>query len=108
MLPHGAADPLACNARLIYGEALRKDFQHRKAIQVLTPVVQQCAMPDVQHQALFLLGYSQSVMDPDAAIATYDMLARDYPEHGYADDALFFRGVVPPAPWAAGHRPGSL
>ncbi|MFL5346378.1 MAG: transglycosylase SLT domain-containing protein [Hyalangium sp.] len=91
VLPHVALpDPLACNARLIYGEALRKERQHRKAIQVLTPVVQQCNLPEVRPQALFLLGYSQSVMDPDAAIATYDTLARDYPEHGYADDALFF------------------
>jgi soluble lytic murein transglycosylase len=93
VLPHvNLPDPLACNARLIYGEALRKERQHRKAIQVLTPVVQQCHLPEVRPQALYLLGYSQSVVDKQAAIATYDTLARDYPEHGYADDALFFEG----------------
>ncbi len=85
-------DPLACNARLIYGEALRKERKHRKAIDVLTPVVQQCHSPEVRPQALYLLGYSQSVVDKEAAVATYDTLARDYPEHGYADDALFFEG----------------
>ncbi|WP_373691546.1 lytic transglycosylase domain-containing protein [Hyalangium versicolor] len=95
VLPHAALpDPLACNARLIYGEALRKERQHRKAIQVLTPVVQQCDLPEVRPQALFLLGYSQSVMEPEAAVATYDTLARDYPEHGYADDALFFEAWI--------------
>ncbi|HVG61991.1 MAG TPA: transglycosylase SLT domain-containing protein [Hyalangium sp.] len=85
-------DPLACNARLIYGEALRKERQHRKAIQVLTPVVQQCNSPEVRPHALYVLGYSQSVVDKEASIATYHTLARDYPEHGYADDALFFEG----------------
>lgn len=95
VLPHvELPDPLACNARLIYGEALRKERQHRKAIQVLTPVVQQCNLPEVRPQALFLLGYSQSVLDPEAAVATYDALARDYPEHGYADDALFFEAWI--------------
>ncbi|WP_224242740.1 lytic transglycosylase domain-containing protein [Hyalangium gracile] len=95
VLPHlTLPDPLACNARLIYGEALRKERLHRRAIQMLTPVVQQCDLPDVRPQALFLLGYSQSVMDPEDAITTYDTLARDYPEHGYADDALFFEAWI--------------
>jgi soluble lytic murein transglycosylase len=93
VLPHVALpDPEGCNARLIYGEALRKERQHRKAIQVLTPVVEQCNLPEVRPQALYVLGYSQSVVDKDAAVGTYDTLARDYPEHGYADDALFFAG----------------
>lgn len=93
VLPHVALpDPVGCNARLIYGEALRKERQHRKAIQVLSPVVEQCHLPEVRPQALYVLGYSQSVVDKDAAVGTYDTLARDYPEHGYADDALFFAG----------------
>jgi soluble lytic murein transglycosylase len=95
VLPHVALpDPVACSARLVYGEALRKERLHRRAIQVLAPVVQQCNLPEVRPQALFLLGYSQSVVDPEAAIATYDTLARDYPEHGYADDALFFEAWI--------------
>jgi soluble lytic murein transglycosylase len=93
VLPHVALpNPEGCNARLIYGEALRKERQHRKAIQVLAPVVEQCNLPEVRPQALYVLGYSQSVVDKDSAVATYDTLARDYPEHGYADDALFFAG----------------
>jgi peptidoglycan lytic transglycosylase len=95
VLPHVAMpDELACRARLIYGEALRKERQHRKAIQVLSPVVEQCHQPEVRPQALYLLGYSQSVVDKESAVATYDTLARDYPEHGYADDALFFEGWI--------------
>lgn len=93
VLPHvSLPDPVACNARLIYGEALRKERQHRKAIQVLAPVVEQCHLPEVRPQALYVLGYSQSVVDKEAAVGTYDTLARDYPEHGYADDGLFFAG----------------
>jgi soluble lytic murein transglycosylase len=95
VLPHvSLPNELGCSARLIYGKALRKERQHRKAIQVLTPVVEQCQSPEVRPQALYLLGYSQSVMDPDDAITTYDTLARDYPEHGYADDALFFEAWI--------------
>ncbi|MBN1207976.1 MAG: transglycosylase SLT domain-containing protein [Myxococcaceae bacterium] len=95
VLPHvSMPDELGCSARLLYGKALRKERQHRRAIQVLTPVVQQCQSPEVRPQALYLLGYSQSVMDPDDAITTYDTLARDYPEHGYADDALFFEAWI--------------
>ncbi|MDC0708097.1 transglycosylase SLT domain-containing protein [Stigmatella sp. ncwal1] len=91
VLPHVALpDPLACSAHLTYGRALRKERKHRQAIQVLTPVAQQCDSPEVRPQALYVLGYSQSVVDPETAITTYATLARDYPEHGYADDALFF------------------
>ncbi|WP_223758968.1 transglycosylase SLT domain-containing protein [Myxococcus sp. RHSTA-1-4] len=83
-------DELACRAHLTYGRALRKERQHRRAIQVLAPMVEQCTSPEYRPQALYVLGYSQSVVDPKAAITTYATLARDYPEHGYADDALFF------------------
>lgn len=83
-------DELACRAHLTYGRALRKERQHRRAIQMLAPMVEQCTSPEYRPQALYVLGYSQSVVDPKAAITTYATLARDYPEHGYADDALFF------------------
>jgi soluble lytic murein transglycosylase len=91
MLPHLAlADELSCRAHFAYGKALRKERKHRRAIQVLSPVVQQCTSPDLRPRALYLLGYSQSVVEPREAITTYATLARDYPEHGLADDALFF------------------
>jgi len=91
VLPHVEfPDELACRAHLTYGRALRKERQHRRAIQVLAPMVEKCTSPDQRPQALYVLGYSQSVVDPKAAITTYATLARDYPEHGYADDGLFF------------------
>jgi soluble lytic murein transglycosylase len=91
VIPHvSLPDELACRAHLAYGKALRKERKHRRAIQSLTPVVQQCSSPELRPQALYLLAYSQSVVEPQAAISTYDTLARDYPAHGYADDALFF------------------
>ncbi|MCE9668695.1 transglycosylase SLT domain-containing protein [Myxococcus stipitatus] len=91
VLPHvDLPDELSCRARLAYGRALRKERQHRRAIQLLTPVAERCESPEYRPQALYVLGYSQSVVDPEAAITTYATLARDYPAHGYADDALFF------------------
>ncbi|MFP2903335.1 tetratricopeptide repeat protein, partial [Corallococcus sp. 4LFB] len=83
-------DELACRAQLTLGRALRKERQHRRAIQVLEPVARECQSPEQRPQALYLLAYSQSVVQPEAAVDTYATLARDYPEHGYADDALFF------------------
>ncbi len=91
VLPHvDLPDELACRAHLTYGRALRKERQHRRAIQVLSPMVEKCTSPEQRPQALYVLGYSQSVVDPKSAITTYATLARDYPEHGYADDGLFF------------------
>jgi soluble lytic murein transglycosylase len=83
-------DELACRAQLTLGRALRKERQHRRAIQVLEPVASECLSPEQRPQALYLLAYSQSVIQPEAAVKTYATLAKDYPEHGYADDALFF------------------
>ncbi|RKH19272.1 lytic transglycosylase [Corallococcus praedator] len=83
-------DELACRAQLTLGRALRKERQHRRAIQVLEPVARECLSPEQRPQALYLLAYSQSVVQPEAAVETYATLAKDYPEHGYADDALFF------------------
>ncbi|WP_426756296.1 transglycosylase SLT domain-containing protein [Myxococcus sp. Y35] len=91
VLPHvKMPDELACRAHLTYGRALRKERKHRRAIDVLEPMVAGCTASEQRPQALYILGYSQSVVDPKAAIATYATLARDYPDHGYADDALFF------------------
>ncbi|SEL16600.1 soluble lytic murein transglycosylase [Stigmatella aurantiaca] len=103
VLPHvDLPDPLACSAHLTYGRALRKERKHRQAIQVLTPVVQHCGSPEIRPQALYVLGYSQSVVDPENAITTYATLARDYPEHGYADDALFFEAWLQQRTFQAG------
>ncbi|QDE87638.1 lytic transglycosylase [Myxococcus xanthus] len=91
VLPHlEMPDELACRAHLTYGRALRKERKHRRAIDVLAPMVVGCTASEQRPQALYILGYSQSVVEPKAAVTTYATLARDYPEHGYADDALFF------------------
>jgi soluble lytic murein transglycosylase len=83
-------DPLACRAHFANGMAYRKERKHSKAIESLRPVVEQCPDAELKPRALYVLGYSESVIDPVAAVETYDRLARDYPTHPYADDALFF------------------
>ncbi|MFT3836469.1 MAG: transglycosylase SLT domain-containing protein [Myxococcaceae bacterium] len=81
---------LACRAHLALGKALRKKRLHAKAIDVLAPVVKKCtADPDLRAKALYTLGFSRSVIGPRMAADTYLTLARDYPNHPLADDALF-------------------
>ncbi|HZH03457.1 MAG TPA: transglycosylase SLT domain-containing protein [Myxococcaceae bacterium] len=81
---------VGCRAHFAYGTALRKERKHSRAIRVLEPVVEKCQEPDLRPRALYVLGYSQSVVAPESAVPTYEVLARDYPNHAYADDALFF------------------
>jgi soluble lytic murein transglycosylase len=83
-------DAEACRAGFIIGNALRKERRHRKAIAALAPVVAQCPAHPLRPQAMYVMGYSQSVVDVPSAIKTYQALARDYPTHAFADDALFF------------------
>lgn len=87
-------DPLACRAHFAAGKAHRKLRDHPKAVAALAPVVKQCADDDLRAKALFTLGFSQTVSVPETAIATYEALARDYPDHPLADDALFFASEV--------------
>jgi len=83
-------DEHACTAAFVVGNALRKERQHRKAAAALAPMVEACKASALRPQAMYVLGYSQSVVaDPDA-VRTYEALAREYPEHPFADDALFF------------------
>ena len=72
------------------GSALRKERQHRKAIGALAPMVDACKASGLRPQAMYVLGYSQSIVARQDAVRTYDALARDYPDHPFADDALFF------------------
>ncbi len=83
-------DEHACAAAFVVGNALRTERQHRKAIAALAPMVQACRQPELRPQAMYVLGYSQSIVAIEDAVRTYDALARDYPEHAFADDALFF------------------
>jgi soluble lytic murein transglycosylase len=83
-------DPLACRAHFAYGTALRKERKHSLALRVLRPVAEQCQDETLRPRVLYVLGYSESVVEPAQAIATYLRLAHDYPQHLYADDALFY------------------
>lgn len=83
-------DPLACRAHFAAGKAHRKLRAHPKAVATLTPVVAKCTDPDLRARALYTLGFSQSVTTAETSIETYERLATEFPDHGLADDALFF------------------
>jgi soluble lytic murein transglycosylase len=82
-------DPLGCRASLARGRALRKERRHSEVEKVLATVVSRCTDRDLLVRALYILGASQSVVRPDAAVTTYEKLAQEYPQHPYADDALY-------------------
>lgn len=83
-------DPLACKAHFAFGKGQRKERQHTRAIQVLTPVVEQCKDRDLLARALYVLGSSRSIVDQARGTETYERLAREFPDHSFADDALFY------------------
>lgn len=80
---------LGCRASLARGRALRKERRHAEVERALLPVVSRCTDGDVRVRALYVLATSQAVVHPDAAVATYETLAQEFPEHPYADDALY-------------------
>lgn len=83
-------DEHACRAALVVGKVRRKQRQHRKAIAALAPAVDACRTWPARPEAMYLLGYSQSIVAPEEAVRTYDALAREHPRHRFADDALYF------------------
>jgi len=83
-------DPLACSARFSYGKGLRKMREHSRAEAELVPVVAQCKDDNLRPRAMYVLGSSQSIINKPAGVKTYDAIAADYPEHPFADDALFY------------------
>jgi soluble lytic murein transglycosylase len=87
-------DEHACTAAFVVGNALRKERQHRRAIRALVPMVEACRTSELRPRAMYVLGYSQSVIAATDAVRTYEALAREYPEHPFADDALFFAAVL--------------
>ncbi|MGO8969182.1 MAG: transglycosylase SLT domain-containing protein [Myxococcaceae bacterium] len=98
-------DPLGCRAQLARGRALRKEHRHAEVERVLAPVVARCTLPDLRVRALYVLAASQAVLHPDAAVATYELLAQQYPQHPYADDALYLAAELRAA---AGDFAGAL
>ncbi len=95
-LPEAApGEPFACRARAAAGRAHRKERNYRRAIEVLRPVADRCADPEVRVRALYLLASATSIAgDKDEAVAIYRRLARDFPRHAFADDALFFAADI--------------
>src|SRR5262249_51719046 len=83
-------DPLACRAGFALGKGLRKQRVHLKAVQVLAPVVKKCTDPDLKARARYTLAFSRSVFDAAGAAFEYEALAKEAPEHPFADDALFY------------------
>ncbi len=83
-------DPLGCRAYLAYGKAWRKLRKHGKAVAALLPVAEHCNEPELLARARFVLGSSLSLIDPERAAESYESMARDFPDHAFADDALFY------------------
>ncbi len=83
-------DPLACRAHFIFGKAMRKEREHSRAIAALAPVVEKCDDPDLRPRALYVLGSSRSIVQASYGSGVYETLAKDYPEHSFADDALYY------------------
>lgn len=83
-------DAVACRAHFAVGKGYRKQRLHAKAAAVLGPVTKKCSDADIRARALYTLGFSQTIVAPALAAETYRTLARDYPDHSFADDGLFF------------------
>jgi soluble lytic murein transglycosylase len=86
----GPGQGVACRARFALGKAYRKERLYLKAIAALKPVVDRCDDPGIKVKALYILASAASIATPAEGVPLYKQLARDFPDHPYADDALFF------------------
>ena len=87
--PANPADPLACRAKLDQGRALRKEHEYTRARAALAPVVLRCGDEDVRARALFLLAQLETMAGRPTAGPLWEALARKFPNHSLADDAIF-------------------
>lgn len=84
-----------CHARLLQGRAMFRNRERDRAAQHLRAVAGECTAPDVRAWARYLAGRSLSMRgDLAGAIAEYDALVREVPEHSLADDALFRAAIA--------------
>jgi soluble lytic murein transglycosylase len=91
----GPGEPLACRAHAALGRAWRKERRHASAAESLRPVVDRCEDAALRVRAMYVLASSVSIAGaPDDAVALYRRLAREFPAHSFADDALFFAADV--------------
>ena len=79
----------ACHAQTVAGKAYRRQRQYAKSISTLKAVVRVCTDTALLPEALFALADAQSIGEPKGAVVTADLLAKRFPDHPYADDALF-------------------
>ncbi len=86
--PPAREEPLGCRARFALGRAFRKERAYVKAMEALAPVVERCADPGLRVRALYLRASAAAVASPEDAIELFQRLAREYPNHALADDAL--------------------
>jgi peptidoglycan lytic transglycosylase len=85
------SEPFACRIRAAAGRAARKERSYQKAIDLLRPVAESCGDPEVRVRALYVLASAASIAgDREEGVRLYRRLARDFPGHPFADDALFF------------------
>jgi soluble lytic murein transglycosylase len=90
-----AAGAFSCRVRAALGRAHRKERNYRQAIDTLRPVVESCADPELRVRSLYLLASAASIAgDRDEAVSLYRRLAREFPDHVYADDALFYAADI--------------
>ncbi|GMU59963.1 MAG: hypothetical protein AMXMBFR34_17260 [Myxococcaceae bacterium] len=87
-------DAAACRAHFAVGKGYRKLRKHSIAVQTLAPVARRCKDPELKAKALFTLGFSQTMSAPVLAAGTYASLAKTFPDHPLADDALFLAADV--------------
>lgn len=85
---------IACEGRFALGRGYRKQREHSKAIPMLESVVASCKDPALRVRALYVLGQSTSIVAPEKAVSVYETLAKDHPDHSFADDALLFLSEV--------------
>lgn len=84
-------DADGCRVRFLYGKALRKQRQHAAALDALDPVITSCtADAGLRARAMYVAGSSASIIAPERGVVIYTALAKAYPDHPFADDALFF------------------
>ncbi len=87
-------DPLACRAHFALGKAYRKERQHRDAIRTLAPVSEKCEDRELLPRVLYVLASSRSIVDLAHGPGVYEALAREFPDHSFADDALYFAADI--------------
>jgi soluble lytic murein transglycosylase len=91
VVPRLAGDPARrCEARLGQGRAMWRRRARREAASLLVTNAEECReLPEVRAWSRYYAAKSYSGQDrPQEAIAQYDVLAEEQPEHRLADDAL--------------------